>query len=132
MPFIYKIFSPKTDKVYIGSTTTSLKTRFSHHKSISNKCRSRLIIDLGDAEITLLEECSKDEMINCEFKYFKIYDVVNLSNTVNYKTCDKKEYEKQRIRGSYVCKSCCIKVPIKNKLRHERTYKHISKFSNLE
>lgn len=112
MPFIYKI--------------SSLKTRFSHHKSIANRCRSRIIIDCGDAEITLLEECSK-----CEYKYFKIFNVVNLCGTINYNSCDKKTYDRSRIRSMCICEICGLELPKKNKLRHERSKKHLSKISIL-
>lgn len=117
MPFIYKI--------------SSLKTRFSHHKSIANRCRSRIIIDCGDAEITLLEECSKEEMSKCEYKYFKIFNVVNLCGTINYNSCDKKTYDRSRIRSMCICEICGLELPKKNKLRHERSKKHLSKISIL-
>jgi hypothetical protein len=56
MPFIYKITSPHTDKMYIGSTRRDLHTRFLQHKRDGNHTRSREIICLGDAVIECLEE----------------------------------------------------------------------------
>lgn len=50
---VYKIVSPNTDSVYYGSTTQTLKQRFSQHKK--QTCESRLIIDAGDASIVQIE-----------------------------------------------------------------------------
>jgi hypothetical protein len=56
MPFVYKISSPSTDKVYIGSTIRTLHLRFLQHKRDGNHTRSKEIITLGDAVIELIEE----------------------------------------------------------------------------
>jgi hypothetical protein len=53
--FVYKITSPSTDKIYVGSTIVSLKKRFSAHKYKQN-CSSKIIISLGDAVIECIEE----------------------------------------------------------------------------
>jgi hypothetical protein len=59
---IYKITSPNTDKVYIGSTVRELKYRMSQHMSnFNNKdkykvCRSFAIIECGDAIIDMIKE----------------------------------------------------------------------------
>jgi len=53
---IYKISSPNCIECYGGSTTKSLNHRFLVHKHISNKCKSKYIIDKGDAIIELIEE----------------------------------------------------------------------------
>jgi len=52
---IYKIVSPNHPKVYIGSTCTTLKKRFSSHKSDRNCCATE-IIDAGDSNIKLIED----------------------------------------------------------------------------
>jgi len=62
---IYAIKSPSVDKVYIGSTTQSLSTRFSEHKSHykrylagkRNYTSSYALIKLDDAYIELVKEC---------------------------------------------------------------------------
>ena len=67
--FIYKIYSDKGDKVYIGSTIQSLTKRFSHHKSHSangkgGRCTSYDLFDEYGAEnckIDLLEECEPEK-----------------------------------------------------------------------
>ena len=53
---IYKITSPNTQDVYVGSTSLKLKIRFSIHKSSYNKSSSRQIIQAGDPIIVCLEE----------------------------------------------------------------------------
>jgi hypothetical protein len=49
---IYMIWSPHTDKIYIGSTLDRLKERFRKHKYAS--ITSKIILDCGDAEIKLI------------------------------------------------------------------------------
>jgi hypothetical protein len=46
------IWSPHTDKIYIGSTLDTLKERFRKHKYAS--ITSKIIIGFGDAEIKLI------------------------------------------------------------------------------
>jgi predicted GIY-YIG superfamily endonuclease len=57
---IYQIWSPNTDKVYIGSTTQPLHKRFYEHKSKVTKPdhyrASCEVIKAGDAKIELIEE----------------------------------------------------------------------------
>ena len=62
---IYKIVSNKTDKVYVGSTYTSLATRLGNHRRCQRyyvkypdkiiRCTSFDIIELGDYRIELIE-----------------------------------------------------------------------------
>tara|TARA_R110000868_G_scaffold60828_2_gene185266 strand:+ start:927 stop:1337 length:411 start_codon:yes stop_codon:yes gene_type:complete len=63
--FIYKITSPSTDKIYIGSTIIPLQQRFSIHLSKTkygiNNCNSKLIIALGNAVIECLEEVEYED-----------------------------------------------------------------------
>ena len=56
---LYRIISPNTDHVYIGSTTKTLDKRLQGHVSDSKHakrpCTSELIIKAGDAIIELIE-----------------------------------------------------------------------------
>lgn len=54
--FIYKITSPSTEEIYIGSTIHTLEERFRCHHRVSNKTNSKLITAFGDAKIECLEE----------------------------------------------------------------------------
>lgn len=59
---IYKISSPSTDKIYIGSTIQTLKNRMRNHKKKTNHTRSKEIMILGDAVIEGLEEIEFDDI----------------------------------------------------------------------
>jgi hypothetical protein len=79
---IYTIRSYQTDKYYIGSTASTLTKRLSGHKKSSNKSTSKIITDLGDAYIELLElyPCnSKIELMKREGELQRLYknDIVN-------------------------------------------------------
>ena len=76
---IYKIWSPNTEQVYIGATVQSLSMRMSaHRRTIDTK--SKIIIDLGDAKIELLEEFPCDNKMESDKKegeYIRKLDCVN-------------------------------------------------------
>ncbi len=98
---IYKITSPSTDKIYIGSTTQLLKERFSQHRSRFKKCRkqysSRHLLKYNDCIIELIEDypCnSKNELIEREQFYVNLYKqiVINSYNPI-------ADLEKQKIKA---------------------------------
>ena len=86
---IYSIFSPHTDKVYIGSTTRPLSCRFKGHKneyiSYVNGTRDTAsssfeLFNLGDCDINLIEEypCENiTELRKREGEIIKKYNCVN-------------------------------------------------------
>lgn len=89
---IYKIQSSLTDKIYIGSTCQALSQRMAGHnrhykqylKTNTNYITSYEIIKLGDAFITLIEECNynnKQQLLMREGELIKdnINIVVNKS-----------------------------------------------------
>lgn len=55
MGFIYKIECNVTGEVYYGQSADTVYNRFNHHKSKSNKCSSRTIIERGNYTWTVLE-----------------------------------------------------------------------------
>jgi len=94
---VYKIFSDKTDKIYIGSTTKLLNTRLSAHlhnynSYINNTHNHYLssfdIIKLGgNIQIDLLESTlynthNKHELLTLESHYIKLFSniAVNISD----------------------------------------------------
>ena len=106
---IYKIVSPHTDKIYIGSTTKQyLSQRLAKHKSDfkrwqQGKARnitSFNLIELGDVEIILLElyPCnSKDELTSRERHWYNLNKelVINKlrpSFTLEERKKEQKEY----------------------------------------
>ena len=61
---IYKISTPKSEKVYVGSTVQALKNRMFSHKS-NRKCSCYELIQLGECKIEALEvlyNCTKKEL----------------------------------------------------------------------
>jgi hypothetical protein len=76
---IYKITSPHTDKIYIGSTTTSLYRRLINHKHYYKHQKansSKYMFDSGDPKIELIEEypChTKAELLEREQYYMDLY-----------------------------------------------------------
>lgn len=55
---IYKLTSPHTDMIYIGSTSQGLKQRLCEHnsKSIARYVSSKILIEFGDVSIHLIRE----------------------------------------------------------------------------
>ena len=101
---IYKITSPNTDLMYIGSTAQAkLCQRMSVHRSKSNQCTSRQIIACGGAKIELIEAypCnSRDELHAREAFHIKANVCVNQKAPgmtppppYNCKICDKACYD---------------------------------------
>jgi hypothetical protein len=71
---IYKISSPQSDKVYIGSTVKTLNRRLTQHKHSSNRTTSKDIIKYNDAIIELLEDypCeTREQLIQKECEWIK-------------------------------------------------------------
>ena len=62
---IYMIWSPHTEKIYVGSTTQSLSSRFSAHKG-KTRCSSKEIMEFPETKIELIEEypCENKKELN--------------------------------------------------------------------
>ena len=93
---VYQIVSPSHPEIppYYGSTVRTLAQRMVQHRCKSNTTSSRLLIELGDAIILLVEEIvcnSKEEMRKCEAGYILNNDCIN--KTVPLRT--SKEYYEQ-------------------------------------
>ena len=87
--YVYKISSPHTDKVYIGSTIRTIKQRFQNHKSnykmyMNGKYKfmtSFTVFENGDA---VIEEVEKLENVTIEELHFREgYVIRNTENVVN-------------------------------------------------
>ena len=80
---IYKLVSPHTDEIYIGSTTQKLCQRLSGHSRSfrkKNKCTSVKLLELGKVKIVLIEDfpCDrKEELLKRERYYIENFDCVN-------------------------------------------------------
>jgi hypothetical protein len=98
---IYKISSPQTDKVYIGSTKQTLNRRFSHHKYNLN-CSSKSIIAFGDAEIELVEEIDEQNRLIRERHYIESYGEQCVNEIIPIRTKEEtREYDREWSRAFY-------------------------------
>ena len=97
---IYKIWSPHSDDIYIGSSTQDLAVRMGKHRSDMD-CTAKSIINLGEAKIELIElyPCnSKIELNKREGYFIRSLDCVNIC--ISGRT--KKEYyeeNKEKVAG---------------------------------
>ena len=144
---IYKLVSPHTDEIYIGSTVQRLCHRLSGHK---RDCRegkvntNKKLFELGEVKIILIEDfpCDrKEELIKRERYYIENFDCVNKCipgrthkeyYQVNKEKIlkQKKEYyhenqEKilEKKKEKLNCE-CGTTSTIDHKARHEKTKKH--------
>ena len=102
---IYKIVSPTTAKIYIGSTTQPLCKRIAAHLTDYRLCiagnakkyiTSYEIIKLGDYSIKLIEECNfenKEQLRQREGYYIKLNCDIVVNKHIAGRT--RKEYAKQ-------------------------------------
>jgi len=101
---IYKITSPNTDKVYIGSTTLTLDKRFQCHVSASKDpyihTTSEIVIKAGDAKIELIEVFPCDSKAQLELREGEIQKVtidccnkvVAGERTIEEKAAQQRDY----------------------------------------
>ena len=105
---IYKIWSPNTEQVYIGATVQSLSMRMAEHRKPSNNTRSKIIIDLGDAKIELLQEfpCNnKMESDKKEGEYIRELNCVNKNiagRTIKEYRIETKEQHNESSKVYYI------------------------------
>ena len=138
---VYKIWSPKGDKIYIGSTTkkmlcqrmTAHRTCYKFWKTHKGRFITSFLLfeeyGLDNCYIELLEakECLlKDELNQLEGKYIRNLVCVNKNITgrtlKEYRDDHKEEIKiKKSIPFTCICGSTCRKD---DKAKHERTTKH--------
>jgi hypothetical protein len=108
---IYKIVSPNSDKIYIGSTVQPLKDRFDSHMSNWRNGQNRhsttafRIIDKGGAFIQLIEDFAcktKWELNRREGEFIREHNCVNKlvprpAAKEYYASIRDKELERKRI-----------------------------------
>jgi hypothetical protein len=134
---IYKLVSPHTDYIYIGSTTKKyLCQRLGGHTTSFNyKIKTGLgsnsshdLIQFGDVEIILLESypCnSKDELHSRERYWIENTDnVINARKKPHITEEERHEYSLNRKLKRYNCICGSINISHGNKKEHEKTDKH--------
>lgn len=91
---IYKLWTPKCNEIYIGSTTKTLSTRLSQHKSQLD-CESKFLFEnYDDVRIELIEKfpCgNKMELIRRESEYIRT--TICLNKVIPDRT--QKEYQQE-------------------------------------
>jgi len=103
---IYKIWSPSTELVYIGSTVKTLKARFGGHRRSYNQFKngtkgwttSFSILEFGDAQIELIElfPCkTKKELLDREGYWIGEMQCVNKCMAGNYLGKTGEEYRRE-------------------------------------
>lgn len=122
---IYKISSPNTKNIYIGSTKNDLLTRLNQHKSASKYTKnltSKIIIQAGNPEISLIEniECiTKKDLLIREGEHIKS----------NISLCVNKGMAGRTFRADYneYKKAYKKKYDIVHRERHQQYYKNYYK-----
>ena len=140
---IYRIISPNTENVYIGSTTLSLAKRFSVHNS-KRSCTSQIILDCDEASIELLEEIEvvdKYELRYYENLYIGIYrDIAvnmlsacerKLSNAERWSKYYQKNGEKAREQKKLYIEKNRDKIREQKKLYREKNKEKIREQKKL-
>lgn len=97
---VYKISTPKTDKVYIGSTTQDIKIRFCNHKAgykAGRSCASVELMELGECKIEALEvlyNCTKRELEIKEQFYLELLKEKTVNKKNAYTSNDQRKKDK--------------------------------------
>lgn len=144
---VYKISSPHTDKVYIGSTIRTLKQRLSKHKSDYKRylkgnayfITSFEIVKLGDSvieEIETLQNITIDELHyrekylikNIDHVVNKVIPIITLDeryeNMKNYRISHKEQINE--LKKQVMNCTCGNKITLANIARHNKSKKHLS------
>ncbi len=143
---IYCIKSKQTDKVYIGSTSRSLKERYKEHKhdykryneKNFNYVSSFEIFKFDDVYIELIKEiyCNKQQLRELENEEInKNENSVNIMNAVPLNQECKRKYlteyaakyrktDKYKEYNKLVLCDCGGKYHFKDKQKHIKTLKH--------
>lgn len=127
---IYKISSPSTVNVYIGSTCKTLNERLSQHKCDYKRYKngkyhyvtSFEIVKFDDCVINLIEEIKTNslDLIDQE-----TYHINNETNAVNKYTPKSSNEEEIRF-----CNICNCYTTTKHESRHDNTLKHRDNVKN--
>ena len=139
----YKIISKNTDKIYIGKSNQKyLSDRWSNHKTSYRRwlkdnnniyCSSFIVLEYGDCELILLEECDEEREKYWIDYYKNSINIIRLTGGKQYE--DRKDYfkiqnklnrDKNKVRNltKYQCE-CGGSYSYINKTTHFKTKKHI-------
>ena len=99
---VYKIWSPSTEQIYIGSTTQRLSKRLSSHLNQYKRCKDGIgnyvssfeILKYDDYKIELIKECpceNKEQLHKLEGEYIREHKDACVNRLVAGRT--KKQYK---------------------------------------
>lgn len=119
---IYKLVSTNTPKVYIGSTSESLRTRLTKHKYHAKKNHLKstheLFANNAEVKIELVRDCPN--MNKNELQFIEGTIIAELADR-----CVNIRKPTGVVHRRYLCAVCNKSVTLMNKKAHERTRKHI-------
>ena len=129
MATIYSITSDKGDKVYIGSTISSLKQRKYSHKSNAHTCTSKIIFEEYGFEnciFTALEECPLEQRYERERWYIE-----NTPNMVNT-TIPTRTRKERRAIGLYTEQQKKYRDANKEKVKEQKRQYYIANKEKID
>lgn len=121
---IYEIVCNETGERYIGSTFTTLAQRISSHKYNNVKiCISKQIIDRGDYDVNILEECiEKKDLKFKEREWFDNLSNINLRKPLMNDSDWKLRREKTKTKIECECGG---RYTLSHKSQHMKSKKHL-------
>jgi hypothetical protein len=118
MASVYRITSPSTPKVYVGSTIQPIDKRFRDHKGRRTEMTSSVILRHEDARIELLEQVALEDRYEREQHWIDFYgeDCVNKMRALTQPTARRVlEYNRSKVR----CPVCESEVSRRHLARHK-------------
>ena len=137
---VYKISSPYTDLIYIGSTLNPAR-RWTIHKNEfkSGKaqcCNSAKVLLFGDCSFTELACCkitTRKQLVDIEIQIMKQYP--NCVNKMQLQDSKSMAYRKikndKATLKTYFCETCNIELKYNSKSRHVKRSQHLLKLQQL-
>ena len=102
--WVYMLWSPHCDKVYVGSTR-NMRARFSQHKrrysAGTSTYKSCDLFDLGFDDVEMIEleyrSCiSKEDLVDLEYFWMDLFDPDIVNHLRRKGTCEKKYCERNK------------------------------------
>ena len=115
---IYKIVGSNHNKIYVGSTISTLSQRLHQHKINKKQCSSKLLLNDDKVEILLIKDfpCDSNKELRIRERYF--WEKLDCINTkCPYETPEEKRLRNIERNKKYVRKP---DVAIKRKEKQKR------------